>query len=214
MSNEVQAYFKAKNIKFVAFKFSSSKAKFAESAVRLVKEDVGVLERVLQQDAKKRGLKSGHRRWWNLMMEVAEDLNNKEILIDGKRTGFTPKDVSEERLHEFLSSLYKSAPAYFVGQFDIDPRNVQFKYAVGIDVRPKLIATSSAVIGIKHSITNLEDTVFRIVEQIPYVTKRLGVGTSYLCINSRNGETKVFDENTIVPTNPEVLTSDRHAPLF
>jgi hypothetical protein len=121
--------------------------------------------------------------------------------------------VSEERLSEFMSALYKSAPAYFVGQFDIDPRNVQFKYAVGIDVRPKLIATSSAVLGTKHSITNLEDEVFRIVEQIPYVTKRLGVGVSYRCVGVSRGHTKVFDENDIVPTNARELTADRHAPL-
>jgi hypothetical protein len=100
-----------------------------------------------------------------------------------------------------------------VGQFDIDPRHVRFKYPAGIDVRAKLIDTSSAVLGTKHSMTNLEEEVFRIVEQIPYVTKRLGVGVSYRCVGVTTGDTKVFDENSLVPTNPNELTSDRHAPL-
>jgi len=213
MSNEVQSYFKENNMKFTPFTLTSSKAKFAESAVRLIKEDVARLERFHRQEAKRKGLKSSQRRWWNLLGDVSEDLNNREIIVEGKRTGFTPKDVNEERLSEFLSTLYKAAPAYFVGQFELDPRNAKFKYPVGIDVRPKLISTSSAVIGTKHSITNLEDQVFRIVEQIAYVTKRLGVGISYLCVSVETGNTKVFDEDTIVPTNPEEATSDRHAPF-
>ena len=213
MSKEVQAYFKANSIKFHPFKYSRSKAKFAESGIRIVKDEVAKLERFHQQEAKRRGQKSTKRRWWNLLGEVAEDLNNREIIVEGKRTGFTPKEVTEERLPKFLSALYKSAPAYFVGQFDIDPRNVKFKYVVGTDVRPKLIATSSAVLGTKHSMTNLEDEVFRIVERIPYVTKRLSVGVSYRCVGVRTGHTQVFDENSIAPTTRDQLTSDRHAPL-
>ena len=213
MSKEVQTYLKANNIRFHPFTYSSSKAKFAESGIRIVKDEVAKLERFHRLEAKRRGLKSSQRRWWNLLGEVSEDLNNREIILEGKRTGFTPKDVSEERLSEFLSAIYKTAPAYFVGQFDIDPRNVRFKYPAGINVRAKLIATSSAVLGTKHSMTNLEDEVFRIVERIPYVTKRLGVGISYRCVGVSTGHTKVFDENSIVPTNPNELTSDRHAPL-
>ena len=213
MSKDVQAYLKEKHIKFHPFMYTSSKAKFAESGIHLVKDEVAKRERFYRSEAKRRGLKSSSRRWWNLLVEVAEDLNSREIIVEGKKTGFTPKDVNEEKLPEFLSALYKSAPAYFVGQFDIDPRNVRFKYPVGIDVRAKLIATSSAVLGTKHSMTNLEEEVFRIVERIPYVTKRLGVGISYRCVGTSTGHTKVFDEDSIVPTNPNSLTSDRHAPL-
>ncbi len=144
---------------------------------------------------------------------MAEDLNNREIIIGGKKTGFAPKDVSEENLPTFLNALYKTAPAYFFGQFDIDPRNVRFKYPVGIDVRAKLIATSSAVLGTKHSMTNLEDEVFRIIERILYVTKRLAVGILYRCVGVMMEHTKVFDKNTLVPTTASKLTSDRHAPL-
>jgi hypothetical protein len=61
--------------------------------------------------------------------------------------------------------------------------------------------------------TNLEDEVFRIVERIPYVTKRLSVGVSYRCVGVRNGHTQVFDENSLAPTTREQVTSDRHAPL-
>jgi hypothetical protein len=61
--------------------------------------------------------------------------------------------------------------------------------------------------------TNLEEEVFRIVERIPYVTKKLSVGVSYRCVGVTTGDTKVFDEDSIVPTNPAVLSTDRHAPI-
>jgi hypothetical protein len=213
MSKEVQTYLRDNHIKFHPFKYSRSKAKFAESGVRIVKDQVAKLERFYQQEAKRKGEKFSKRRWWNLLGEVAEDLNNREIIVEGKRTGFTPKEVTEERLPEFLSAVYKSSPSYFAGQFDIDPRHVKFKYTVGANVRAKLIATSSAVLGTKHSMTNLEEEVFRIVERIPYVTKKLSVGVSYRCVGVTTGDTKVFDEDSIVPTNPAVLSTDRHAPI-
>jgi hypothetical protein len=51
------------------------------------------------------------------------------------------------------------------------------------------------------------------VERIPYVTKKLSVGVSYRCVGVTTGDTKVFDEDSIVLTNPSVLSTDRHAPI-
>ena len=72
--------------------------------------------------------------------------------------------------------------------------------------------TSSAVIGNKRSETNLTDQIFRIIEQKPFVTKRLSIGKGYRCLNLRTGEVEFFSETDIVPTDPNVLTGDRHAP--
>ncbi len=80
-------------------------------------------------------------------------------------------------------------------------------------MRAKLIATLSAELGTRHSMTNLEEEVFYIVERIPYVTKKLSVGVSYCCMGVTTGDTKVFDEVSIVPTNPSVPSTDRHAPF-
>jgi len=156
---------------------------------------------------------SGPRRWWNLLLPVANILNDQEIVVDKKRLGYTPAEVNEDNLPDFLEALYKAAPAYKVAQYNIDPAHVQFAYTVGTYVRSKLIVTSSKVIGEKHSETNLGDAVYRIAETIANVTKRMTAGKQYRCINIRSGEEEIFDENDIVPTNPNVTTGDRHVPI-
>ena len=97
VSKEVQKYLEQKNIKFTAFKMSKSKAKHAENLIRLVRTDMVRLERFYQQQAKKNKamVVGSARRWWNLLGEVAEELNSKPILVKGKKLPFTPKDVTE-----------------------------------------------------------------------------------------------------------------------
>ena len=194
---------------------STSKAKHAENLIRLVRTDMVRLERFYQQQAKKnKAMVVGSApRWWNLLGEVAEELNSKPILVKGKKLPFTPKDVTEANLGDFMTALYKAQPAYYAAQFQLDPQFVKFKYSVGTEVRAKLLATSSQLLGVKHSETNLEDAIFRIVEAIPYVASDLSVGKSYRCIDVRSGQQEIFDQNDIVPTNSEILSSDPHLTL-
>ena len=210
VSKEVQKFMETKNIKCTFFKMSKSKAKHAENLIKLVRTDVARLERFHQQQAKKNKLPSS-RRWWNLLGEVAEGLNSKPILVGGKRLGFTPRDVAESNLDDFLGALYKAKPAAYAAQFQIAPQFANFRYPVGTEVRAKLISTSSQILGTKHSQTNLEEAVFRIVEAIPYVTSDLSVGQSYRCVDVRSGQQEIFDQYDIVPTNPEVVSSDPHS---
>ena len=215
MSNKVQEFLKEKGIKFTSFKMSSSKAKHAESLIKQVRTDMARLERYNQLEAyrlRKTKNTGGARRWWNLLGELANELNNKEIVIGGKRTGFKPKEINEENLPEFLTRLYKAAPAYYAAQFEVDPRFVNFRYSVGTHVRAKLIYTSSSVIGNKHSETSLEDPVYKIVAAVPYVTRKLTLGKSYKCVKLASGEQEIFDENDIVPSS-ELYTVDRHRAL-
>lgn len=222
VSREVQEFLQKRHIKFTAFKMSSSKAKHAESLIGQVRTDVARLERFRQLEfyrmrktrkADRAGMGSA-ARWWNLLGDVATGLNDKEIVVGGKRTGFKPRDVSDSNLPEFLTALYKAVPAYYAAQFQVSPRFVNFRYSVGTHVRAKLISTSSAVLGIKHSETSLEDPIYRILTAIPYVTRKLTLGKSYKCVKVNSGEQEVFDENDIVPTNPDPLfTADRHRPL-
>jgi hypothetical protein len=204
MSKLVQSYLAENGISFTSFKMSRSKAKHAEGCIKRVREVMARLQRHY----------GPKRRWWTLLGEVATVLNNREIVIQNKRVeGYSPSTVTDVNLQDFMSKVYKSDPSAYAAQFNIDPETVVFAYPVGTYVRAKLIVTSSAVIGNKHSETNLTDQVFRIVEQKPFVTKRLSVGKSYRCLNLRTGEVETFSESDIVPTDPNVLTSDRHDPL-
>lgn len=210
VSKKVQSFFKSNGIKFTAFKMSRSKAKFAEGGIRIVRETMARLERQLQQESKGEATK---KRWWNLLSRVADILNSQEIVVEGRRLGFCPLDIREDNLNLFFEKLYKASPALAAAQFRIDSRFVTFKFPVGTYVRAKLIVTSSAVIGEKRSETNLTEEVFRIEEAFPHVTKRMTIGKSYKCVDVRTGQEEIFDEDDLVPTDPEAVTWERHAPL-
>ena len=82
-------------------------------------------------------------------------------------------------------------------QSEISPQLVKFKYPVGTVVRPKLLITSSAVIGEKRSEVNLEQDPFVVTQQLAYVNARNEVGRTYRCVNQRTRETEIFDENDL-----------------
>jgi hypothetical protein len=190
-SKKVQAFFAEKNIKFHAFKLSSSKAKFAEGAIRQIRE---VMARLLQ-----RGLPKD--RWWNLLPVVVDNLNNQEIIVDKKRMGFTPNQVTEETVALYKRRLHKAVPAYYFAQFDIAPDLVSFKYEVNDRVRAKLIATSSDVVGNKRSEQNVTDQVFVIEQKVPYVTRKMTIGKSYKVRSLATDEVEIFQEDELALTS-------------
>lgn len=195
MSKKVQDFLKKENIAFHFFDFSASKAKFAEGAIRLIREKMAVLmKRNYPKD-----------RWWNLLPVVVDNLNQQPILVDGKKIGnFCPADVKLENVKHFVGLLHKKVPAYYYSQFNLAPDLVKFKYDVGTLVRAKLIVTSSEVVGNKRSENNLTREIFVVEEQVPYVTRNMRVGVAYKCRNTNQPDkTEVFQEDEIVPTSRE-----------
>ena len=191
MGKKVQTFLRDNNIDFHAFNLTASKSKFAEGAIRLIRTEMKRLQRFDN---------SGKFRWWNYLQVVVDNLNARPIVVDGKTLKFTPKDVNNDNLEEFKRVLHKAAPAYFFSQFDIAPQLVNFKFSVGTFVRPKLIVTSSEVVGIKRSETNLEQDVFVVKSLHPFVTRLLTVGKAYRCENTRDGSIEVFDEHDLAET--------------
>lgn len=193
LSNKVQSFLAKENVTFHAFEMSSSKAKFAEGAIRLVREKMAVLMR--RNDPKD--------RWWNLLDAVTDNLNRQQIVVDGKKIGnYAPRDVNSNTVRDFVAMLHQKVPSYYYGQFDLAPSLVDFKYKTGTLVRAKLIATSSEVVGTKRSETNLTGEVFVIEEVVPYVTRNMKVGRAYKCRDVRTMEkVEIFQEDEIVPTS-------------
>ena len=194
MSRQVQQFLRDNNVDFHAFSLTASKSKFAEGAIRLIRTEMKRLQRFHNEG-------SSSFRWWNYLQIVVDNLNLKPIIVDGKNLKFTPADIKVETLPQFIKALHKAAPAYFFSQFDIAPQLVKFKFAVGTLVRPKLIITSSEVIGVKRSETNLEKDVFEIITQRPYVTRLMTVGKAYKCRNINDKKhIEVFDEQDLAET--------------
>lgn len=187
LSHKVQNFFKEHHIKFHAFQMSASKAKGAESAIKQIRTVMARLEREHFPQG----------RWWKLLQPCVDIINARPILIDGKNTGFSPQDITLDNLEAFKKKLIKSAPSYFFSQYEIAPALVDFRYEVGDLVRPKLLATSSDVIGVKTSQVNLKTEVFEIVKKVPYVTRRMTIGKAYKCKDIKTGRVEVFDEHDV-----------------
>lgn len=198
MSKKVQAFLANEGITFHAFNMSSSKAKFAEGAIRQIRQ---VMKRLMERGNKK-------DRWWNLLPIVVDILNNQEVVVDNKRLGFTPNQITSETVDAFKKKLYKAVPAYYFAQFDIAPSLVSFLFRTGDLVRAKLIATSSDVLGNKRSENNLTDQVFVIETTVPYITRKKSVGKAYKCRNIKTNEVEIFQEDEIAMTT---TTGDQDA---
>jgi len=192
MSRKVQDFLREKNIAFHAFKYTASKSKMAEGAIRLIRT---TMARLLRQHPTK--------RWWQLLDNVVAILNSQPIRINGKALKKTngdpwrPRDVTVETLSEFRRDLLKADPAQMFGQYDISPQLVNFKFPVGTIVRPTLLVTSSAVVGEKRSEISLEDDTFVITEQLAYTNARFEVGRAYRCVNRRTQQEDIFDERDL-----------------
>jgi len=190
MSHLVQDFFRERNIKFHAFQMTSSKAKHAESAIRLLRTTVARLQAVPA---------FAGRKWWTLLQVAADSLNSLPVRVAGKNLGFSPKQINSSNLKDFLAALYRQVPSYFWAQFNISPSFVRsWAFEVGDVVRPKLIVTSSEVIGTKRSEVTLEEARYIVEKKIPYVSTAFTVERAYRCRSLEDGKTlEYFDESDI-----------------
>lgn len=189
MSRKVQEFLRQRGVAFHPFRYSASKSKMAEGAIRLIRTKMA---RLIQQHPE--------QRWWVLLKDVVDMLNNEEIVVNGKGLGWRPSEVRRHNLDRFRRDLLKADPPQYFGQFAVNPRQIQFKFPVGSAVRPKLLVTSSAAVGEKRSETSLEKDVFFVTEQVPYVNARLELGLSYRCWNPRTQEEEIFDQDDLAET--------------
>lgn len=171
ISKKVAQFLKQKNIKLTLFSFSRSKAKFAENTIGRVRQIVAVLES-----------QSGNtKRWWRLLPDVESMLNHRPIIVNHRTLSFCPALITKENVSKYISEMQKANPAYYFGQFSINPDLVNFKYKVGDWVKAKTTITSSAVLGEKRSSHHLTDETFTVVHRQAYVRQNLTIGKQYSC---------------------------------
>jgi len=186
MSKKVQDFLRDNHIAFHPFQYTASKSKMAEGAIKLVRK---AMARLLWNQPK--------RRWWRLMDKVVAILNNQLIRVNNRTLPWRPVDVNKRNLAQFRQALHKADPVRFFGQYELSSRHVRFKYPEGSIVRPKLIVTSSAVVGEKRSEVSLEADPFLVTRQLAYVNARFEVGRAYRCTNRRTGQEEIFDQDDL-----------------
>jgi len=195
LSHLVQNFFKENNIVFHAFQLSSSKAKRAEGSIRNVRTTIARMRNLPEYEGKP---------WWVLLKPAVDILNSEDIVVDGHTFPYTPEQIHESNLDDFLNLLYKNVSCYYFAQFDIAPQLVDFQYRIGTIVRPKLIVTSSAVLGEKRSEVTLEEEPFEIVSRSATPSHLMSVLKLYKCqslFNSKKFE--VFTESEITPSTDD-----------
>lgn len=198
MGKKIKDFFERKKIKFHAFQNTSSKSKMAENSIRLIRHTVSVM---------RANPYFKEQRWWNLIKPAVDILNRRPLRIDGKylkypdktiATHYSPENINQFNLKDFISKLHKAVPAYYFSQYDVSPQDVKFKFNVGDYVRVKLIISSSEVIGIKRSEVTLNAEIFIVKKQLPYISKALTIEKAYVCESLKTQDKDVFDEDDIV----------------
>jgi len=188
MGHKVRAFLKSKQVQFFYFEMSATKASVAENGIRLLRTDV---ERILKSDL------TGLKRWWKELKTAAKSLNNKLIYFKNKSTGFTPNTINSKNANEFLENLQKLVPGNYFSQFSMPTGMGKYKFPIGSIVRPKLITSSTALIGQKTSIVNLDTTRLKILDQYPFITTNLYLKNCYKCLNIETGEIDIFTEEDL-----------------
>ena len=195
MSNKVQLFLKTNNILFHAFFNTSSKSKMAENAIKQVRTGVARLRAMGKE-----------KRWWLLLDSVVDSLNSMPIRINNKyltmQNGeyYTPKTVSVDNVEHYKKQLQKADASFYFSQFEIDPRWERFTFQVGDFVRPKLIVTSSDLLGIKRSEQTLEPEIFVIKKQLAYVSRKNTIERAYVCLGLTSNRKETFQESEIALT--------------
>lgn len=192
LSKKVQTFLADNHIKFTGFKFSDSKAKFAENAIKLVRQKMTVLRKHYENK----------KPWWVLLDDVEKMLNNRTLHINNSALPYTPADVNQSNVHSFVTALQDKSPAHFFAQFRIDPSLVQFKYQIGDYVKAKTIVTSSSVLGEKRSTHQLTDETFLIVSLAPYVNAEGNLGIAYMCKDIQSEIVHEFNEQDLAKAEP------------
>ncbi len=201
--NQFQGFLKEKKILFHAFHNTSSKSKMAENAIKLIRKTI----------ARTREGAGKEKRWWKLIQGAVDSLNSKPIRINNKflkmKGGnfYSPRDVDVENLEHFKKQLEKADSSFYFSQFDIDPRWVKFNLKEGDFVRPKLIATSSEVLGTKRSEVTLEEEIFVVKKLLPYVSRKNTIEKAYVCSGLTSGRQETFQEDEIALTPSPFLES-------
>jgi len=191
IASKMQAFLKSKGIQFFYFQKSVTKASVAENGIKILRTEVDRLRKYYLKAHQK------NYKWWDLLSEAAKSLNTKKIIVSGKEMTYRPIDITPKNVNKFINQVQKAEPGIYFSQFNYPRGIVKFKFQVGNIVRPKLISTSTKVIGVKTSSLNLDPERFQILNQIPFVSTHNKSNQLYKVISLDTGNIRTFMEEQI-----------------
>ena len=188
LSKTVQDFLKENNISLRIFYMSRNKSMMAESAIKQ-----------LRIDYERYRIQTGEKWWTNLETKLQNNFNSKEIYLKGKKTGFTPNNISPENVDQFLDKLHEIMPSTKFGHSNINEKFVSFKFLVGDIVQPTVVATSSKVLGEKTSQLSIRPDQYVILKRRAVLHQDNYIRPGYLCQNLQNtNKIDLFDEQDLV----------------
>lgn len=141
MSKEMYAFLREKGAKLYAYKFSRTKALFAENLIRNLRSSMSMLRK--EAAAKKRPLP----KWTQMLPKLIEHYNDRPISYLGKTLSFSPRDITEKNFADYKAEIEKKFESYSLASFSIYPGLFKWKFPIGSRVRLKRRAVQVPGIG-------------------------------------------------------------------
>jgi hypothetical protein len=131
--------------------------------------------------------------------------NEKEMIIYGKRMGFTPNDITLSNQKTLLDRMKLKIPFFYFAQFQINPKSVpdsSWLYKKGDRVYLKQSAVSVAVLK-KQSVRTITQDLFLILKRYLWVERNNKIVRGYIIRHLKSGRIIYTPEAAIVLTMEE-----------
>ena len=157
VSSELRAYFESTFTKLYLYKFSRTKALFAENLIRNLRSSISILKKY----HKKKKLS-----WPALVERIVKGYNNRRLVLFGKKMSFTPRQITPQNFNEFKRELRNKFEGYSFSSFSIHPSLFKWKHPIGTRVFLPKRAVQVPGFSDKLSANPLVDTIFVIVRRV------------------------------------------------
>ena len=157
VSSELKSYFQSTFTKLYIYKFSRTKALFAENLIRNLRSSISIL-------------KKHHKRkkisWPTIIERIVKGYNNRPLTLFGKKMSFTPRQITPETFNEFKAELRNKFEGYSFSSFSIHPSLFKWRLPIGTRVFLPKRAVQVPGFNDKLSANPLSDTIFVIVRRV------------------------------------------------
>ena len=184
MSTEMKRFLDEKGTRLYAYKFSRSKALFAENLIRILRASLSTL--------RKHRTVNGQPpvKWTRVLPSLIEDYNARPITHLGKKMSYAPIDITEKTFGAYKAEIRKKHKTYSFASFSIYPGLFKWKHPIGSRVRLKRRAVQVPGIGSNEGNKWSEQPL---LEKYIFVVKRRAV---HLNASNQLIKTLILQEET------------------
>lgn len=188
-SKLVLDFFNEKTCKLFLYKFSRTKALFAELSIRNLRQSLSLLRKHHKKSIK----------WHQILNNIVQGYNERKIVLHGKRMTFTPNDITPKNFYLYQDEINKKFKKYSLLSFSIDPSLFTFKFPVGSLVKLKNRAINVPGLQQKLSEQPISETIWIVKRHAVYLTSKNDI-LKKLFLQLQNGTSIIqLEEEACIP---------------